>query len=107
MREQLETCPHCHYTLIKRTTYCPYCGTQLTHPLWKKIGAWLLLIAIAYAFIKCNVRLMEGFEPVADDAIVGRPASFPNQGMEGKVAHGGPRPSAGGWRNPLTLASSQ
>ena len=58
----MEKCPHCEYILIDRSVYCPYCGTQLTYPVWKKFGAWLLLILIGYALIKCNIRLLDGFD---------------------------------------------
>lgn len=57
----LEKCPHCGYILLERSTYCPYCGTQLTHQPWKKAGAWILLILIIYGFVKCNLRLLDGF----------------------------------------------
>lgn len=58
----LEICPHCRYALIERHTYCPYCGTQLTHPLWKKVAAWILLIFIAYGLIQCNLKLLDGLD---------------------------------------------
>lgn len=43
-----------------RSTYCPVCGMQLTHPLWKKIGAWVLLILIGYGWVRCNLKFMSG-----------------------------------------------
>lgn len=58
----LETCPGCKYFVIERTTYCPHCGTQLTHPAWKRAGAWILLVLIGYALIRCNLRIMDGFD---------------------------------------------
>lgn len=60
-KRNLEKCPHCDYILIDRKTYCPYCGTQLTHSGWKKIGAWILLILIIYGLVKCNIKLLDGF----------------------------------------------
>jgi hypothetical protein len=33
---------------------------QLTHPLWKKIGAWVLLILIGYGWVRCNLKFMSG-----------------------------------------------
>jgi RNA polymerase subunit RPABC4/transcription elongation factor Spt4 len=60
----LEKCPHCDYILIDRTTYCPYCGTQVAHPVWKKTGAWVLLVFIMYALIKCHSRLLDGFDQI-------------------------------------------
>lgn len=59
---KLEKCPNCEYILVDRSTYCPYCGTQLTYPLWKKLGAWVLLILIAYGLVRCNIRLLDGFD---------------------------------------------
>ncbi len=59
---ELESCPNCRYTLIERSTYCPYCGTQLTHPPWKKMGAWILLILIGYGLVTCHVRMLDGLE---------------------------------------------
>ena len=58
----METCPNCNYTLIRRTANCPYCGFQLTHPLWKKVGAWILLVVIAYGLVKCHLRMLDGFQ---------------------------------------------
>jgi len=57
---KLETCPNCNYTSFERSTYCPVCGMQLTYPLWKKIGAWVLLILIGYGWVRCNLRFMGG-----------------------------------------------
>jgi len=57
----MEVCPHCKYSLAARTTYCPYCGIQLTHPLWKKTAAWILLILIGYGLVRCHLRMLEGF----------------------------------------------
>ncbi len=59
---ELESCPNCRYTLIERSTYCPYCGIQLTHPLWKKLGAWILLLLIGYGLVTCHVRMLDGLE---------------------------------------------
>ncbi len=59
---ELESCPNCRYTLIERSTYCPYWGTQLTHPPWKKMGAWILLILIGYGLVTCHVRMLDGLE---------------------------------------------
>ena len=59
---ELESCPNCHYTLLERSTYCPYCGVQLTHPRWKKMGAWVLLIVIVYGLVRCHVRMLDGLE---------------------------------------------
>lgn len=59
---ELEKCPQCDYILLERTTYCPVCGAQLTQPIWKKTGAWVLLILIIYAMIKCHVRILDGFD---------------------------------------------
>ncbi len=58
----METCPNCRYMLLRRTVHCPYCGFQLTHPLWKKVGAGILLVVIAYGLVKCQLRLLDGFE---------------------------------------------
>jgi len=41
---------------------CPYCGYQLTQPLWKKAGAWALLVIIGYGFVRCNLQLMQGLD---------------------------------------------
>ena len=59
---ELKKCPQCDYILLERTTYCPVCGTQLTQPMWKKAGAWVLLFLIVYALIKCHVRILDGFD---------------------------------------------
>jgi RNA polymerase subunit RPABC4/transcription elongation factor Spt4 len=59
---KLEKCPHCDYILIERTTYCPYCGTQVTYTVWKKAGAWILLFLIIYFLVKCHVQIMDGFD---------------------------------------------
>jgi len=61
-RVDLESCPNCHYTLLERNTYCPYCGTQLTYPLWKKLGAWILLVLIGYGLLRCHVQMLDGLE---------------------------------------------
>ncbi len=61
-RVDLESCPNCHYTLLDRSTYCPYCGAQLTYPVWKKLGAWILLILIGYGLIRCHVQMLDGLE---------------------------------------------
>lgn len=58
---RMEVCPGCKYTLLKRATYCPYCGVQLTHPLWKKVGAGMLLILIGYGLVNCHLRMLDGF----------------------------------------------
>lgn len=58
----LEKCPACDYLLVERKTFCPHCGEQLTHPLWKKTGAWILLILIVYGLAKCNIRLLDGLD---------------------------------------------
>ena len=55
-----EVCPECRYTLSRRSTWCPYCGVQLTHPPWKKVGAWILLALIVYALVQCHLRLLDG-----------------------------------------------
>jgi len=60
--QNLEKCPHCDYILIDKTTYCPYCGIQRTHPVWKKTGAWILLIFTIYVLVKCHVRILDGFD---------------------------------------------
>ncbi|MFQ5738549.1 MAG: hypothetical protein ACE5JX_06015 [Acidobacteriota bacterium] len=57
----MESCPNCNYLLIERSSHCPFCGFQLTHPLWKKVGAWVLLGLIGYGLIKCHVEMMNGF----------------------------------------------
>lgn len=62
----METCPNCNYMLARRSANCPYCGFQLTHPLWKKVGAWILLVIIAYGLVKCHLRLLDGFQAPAD-----------------------------------------
>ena len=59
-RTSTQVCPGCSYTLVERTTYCPYCGVQLTYPLWKKIGASILLILIVYGLVQCHLRMLEG-----------------------------------------------
>lgn len=56
-----ETCSNCNYTLLERSAYCPYCGAQLTHPVWKKVGAWILLVLIAYGLVRCHLSLLDGF----------------------------------------------
>lgn len=58
----LAKCPHCEYILLERTAYCPFCGVQLTHPWWKKAGAWLGLMLIAWILFKCSVRMLDGFD---------------------------------------------
>ena len=58
---EVESCPNCHYALLEKSTYCPYCGFQLTHPPWKKMGAWVLLFLIGFALVKCHLRMLEGF----------------------------------------------
>ncbi|MEE8586164.1 MAG: hypothetical protein V3T83_15075 [Acidobacteriota bacterium] len=60
MSPELEACPECQYTLIEKSTYCPYCGFQLTHPTWKKAAAWFILILIVWGLVTCNVRLFQG-----------------------------------------------
>jgi RNA polymerase subunit RPABC4/transcription elongation factor Spt4 len=55
-----EACPECRYTLSRRSTWCPYCGVQLTHPPWKKVGAWILLVLIVYGLVQCHLRLLDG-----------------------------------------------
>ena len=50
--------------LLERTTVCPYCGTPLTHPLWKKAVAWIFLLLIVYGLARCHLQLMEGFGPL-------------------------------------------
>jgi RNA polymerase subunit RPABC4/transcription elongation factor Spt4 len=60
--ESLEACPECRYTLSRRSTWCPYCGVQLTHPPWKKVGAWILLVLIVYGLVQCHLRLLDGPE---------------------------------------------
>ena len=60
--QELEKCPHCDYILIDRTTYCPYCGTQVAEPIWKKAGAWVLLVFLVYVLVKCHVRILDGFD---------------------------------------------
>ena len=59
-RHSPEACPSCRYTLKRRSTYCPYCGVQLTHPPWKKVGAWILLVLIVYGLVQCHLRLLDG-----------------------------------------------
>ena len=58
----MEVCRNCDYTVPDRMAKCPYCGYQLTHPLWKKAGAWVLLLLIGYGFVRCNLRLMQGLD---------------------------------------------
>ena len=58
----MEVCGNCNYTVPDGTPKCPYCGYQLTHPLWKKVGAWVLLILGSYGFVKCNLRWMQGLD---------------------------------------------
>ena len=58
----MEVCRNCDYTVPDRMAKCPYCGCQLTHPLWKKAGAWVLLLLIGYGFVRCNLRLMQGLD---------------------------------------------
>ncbi len=55
-----QICPGCSYTLVEPTTYCPYCGEQLTYPLWKKIAASILLIWIVYGLVRCNLKMLDG-----------------------------------------------
>lgn len=62
---KLEICPNCNYTLLERSTYCPYCGAQLTHPVWKKLAAWVLLILIGYGLVRCHASLIRGFNAPA------------------------------------------
>lgn len=57
-----QKCPECEYSLLERHVHCPYCGAQLTHPTWKKIGAWVLLILVLYVFVKCNLQIMKGLD---------------------------------------------
>lgn len=59
---KLESCPNCHYTLLERSTNCPYCGIQLTYSPWKKLAAWLLLILIGYGLVDCHVRMLDGLQ---------------------------------------------
>jgi uncharacterized paraquat-inducible protein A len=61
-RHRLEKCPHCDYIFLERTTYCPHCGTQLTHPGWKKALAWAVLIGLIYGLVKCHLRILDGFD---------------------------------------------
>ena len=58
----MEVCRNCHYTVPDKTARCPYCAYQLTYPLWKKAGAWVLLVAIGYGFVRCNLRFMQGLD---------------------------------------------
>ncbi len=58
----MEVCRNCDYAVPDRSARCPYCGYQLTNPLWKKVGAWLLLVLIAWGLVKCNLRLMQGLD---------------------------------------------
>lgn len=60
MSGKLDKCPSCEYVLLERTTYCPFCGEQLTSPPWKKVGAWVLLILITYGLVKCHVKMLDG-----------------------------------------------
>jgi hypothetical protein len=60
--KELEKCPNCDYVLIDRSTFCPFCGVQLTHPPWKKVGAWILLLLIGYGMVKCHTQLLDGFD---------------------------------------------
>lgn len=62
MSRQLESCPDCKYTLIEKTTYCPYCGCQLRQPTWKKTAAWFILILIAWGLVKCHLRMLQGLD---------------------------------------------
>lgn len=59
----METCSNCGVSWANRKTYCPYCGCQLTHPVWKKAGAWVLLIMIIYGLVSCHLRLLDGLGP--------------------------------------------
>ena len=61
-RIKLESCPNCHYALLERSTYCPYCGIQLTYPMWKKLAAWALLILIGYGLVDCHLRMLKGLQ---------------------------------------------
>jgi len=56
-----ETCPECGYVSPELTVKCPHCGYQLTHPHWKRIGALILLILIAYGLVKCHIKMLDGF----------------------------------------------
>ena len=58
----MEVCRNCDYTVPDRMAKCPYCGYQLTQPLWKKAGAWALLVIIGYGFVRCNLQLMQGLD---------------------------------------------
>ena len=58
----MKVCRNCDYTVPDRSARCPYCGYQLTNPLWKKAGAWVLLVLIVWGLVKCNLRLMEGLD---------------------------------------------
>ena len=58
----MEVCRNCDYTVPDRTAKCPYCGYRLTHPLWKKAGAWVLLVLIGYGFVRCNLQFMQGLD---------------------------------------------
>ncbi len=63
-----EVCSNCRMTQARRTAYCPYCGFRLTHPWWKKLGAWILLGLICYGLVDCHLRLINGFEPARTGA---------------------------------------
>jgi|GEM_PF-1733258 len=55
-----ETCPECGYVSPERTVRCPNCGHPLSHPAWKRIGAFLLLLLIGYGLVKCHVKMLDG-----------------------------------------------
>lgn len=71
---KLEICPNCNYALLQRTTYCPFCGVQLTHPVWKKVAAWILLILIGYGLVRCHASLIGGFNAPSARSRSGEPA---------------------------------
>ena len=78
MEPSTDSCPSCRYLLFERTAYCPHCGFQLTHPVWKKAGAWVLLIVIGYGLVRCQLRMMEGFNPAntsLTESEAGQPAA--------------------------------
>lgn len=55
-------CPGCGYALLQPKSTCPYCGTEITAPVWKKTAAWILLLGIIYFFVKCNLEIMQGLD---------------------------------------------
>lgn len=59
MSKSLESCPNCRFQLLERTANCPYCGFPLTHPTWKKIGAWVLLLLIVWGLVKCHMAFFD------------------------------------------------